>query len=224
MFPRLRRAFRAFWGDRPAPELDVVEAYARWAPTYPAHAHNALMRVEEAAVLELLPELAGRRVLDLGCGSGRYLAIARDRGAARAVGADLSPDMLRRARDISTSLARADMRATPFRPDSFDVVVCGLAIGHVQDLDAACRELGRLLAPGGIAVYSDFHPFARLAGERRSFRAVDRDLAVEHHLHLYADHQRACSAAGLEIQAVREPRGPNGLPAVLVIRARKLPA
>ena len=140
------------------------------------------------------------------------------------MGADLSPDMLRRARDISPSLARADIRATPFRANAFDLVVCGLAIGHVRDLDAACRELARLLAPGGIAVYSDLHPFARLTGERRGFRAGGRDLAVEHHLHLYADHQRACCAAGLEIQAVREPRGPNGLPAVLAIRAGKATA
>src|SRR4029077_2710912 len=118
------------------------------------------------------------------CGTGRYLALVRARGAAAAVGADLSADMLRRARALTPAPARGDLLAVPFRSAAFEIVVCGLAVGHVRDLGRALAEMSRLLVPGGTVVYSDFHPFTRLAGGRRTFRVDGREYAVEHHLHL----------------------------------------
>lgn len=186
------------------------------------------MRLEQQAVLELLPEVIGKRVLDLACGSGRYLKLLRERGAASVVGLDLSPEMLRRARTLIRHLVQADLRLLPFPPSTFHLIVCGLAVGHVQDLAGALAEMSRVLIPGGIALYSDFHPFGRLAGWKRTFRAAGgRAYAVQHHFHFYADHHAACCAAGLEIEAVREPlidvqHAWRGCPAVLVIRARKI--
>src|SRR6188472_4311668 len=98
---RTRRAARA---------LPVLEAYARWAPGYAAEAHNPLMELEQAALLPLLPPVAGLRVLDLACGSGRYVARLKDQGAARLVGADLSAAMLARAKAVSDALILADLR------------------------------------------------------------------------------------------------------------------
>src|SRR5579859_4018887 len=80
------------------PVLSPTEAYALWAPNYPAHAHNPVMQAEERAMLTLMPaDLHGQNVLDAGCGSGRYLLRALRRGAAHAIGVDLSDAMLRRA-------------------------------------------------------------------------------------------------------------------------------
>ena len=50
----------------------TLEAYERWAPVYPPVAHNPLMRAEQRSMLEVWPDVEGRRVLDLACGSGRY--------------------------------------------------------------------------------------------------------------------------------------------------------
>ncbi len=220
---------------RAAPTLAVVDAYARWAPGYAAEAHNPLMELEEAAVRPLLPPVAGRRVLDLACGSGRYLAHLTGHtrgepgagGAARLVGADLSAAMLARAKVVAPDLLRADLSRLPLASASFDLIVCGLAVGHVAALAPAVAEMARLLAPGGVLVYSDFHPFLALAGLQRTFTAADgRRYAVEHHLHLYSDHQAACAAVGLRIDVVREPviafdHPWRGRPAVLVLRASK---
>lgn len=228
----MMRWWRARRAARP---LTVEDAYARWAPGYAAEAHNPLMELEQAALLPLLPPVAGRRVLDLACGSGRYLArlAGHTRGepgagsAARLVGADLSAAMLARAAALPVSLLRADLRRLPLAASSFDLIVCGLAVGHVAALATAVAEMARVLAPGGTLVYSDFHPFATLAGLKRTFTGADgRSYAVEHYLHLYADHQAACQAAGLTIDAVREPTVEfahpwRGRPAVLVLRARK---
>lgn len=214
-------------GRAPAQALGVAAAYARWAPSYAAEAHNPLMALEQAAMQALLPLVAGRRVLDLACGSGRYLAHLRGHGAAQLMGLDLSAPMLARAKTVTLNLAQADLRALPLPSASADLIVCGLAVGHVADLPRALGEMARVLAPGGALVYSDFHPLLALAGLQRTFTAADgRTYAVEHHVHLYSDHHAACAAAGLALDAVREPlldvaHPWRGKPAVLVLRAVK---
>jgi len=202
-------------------ELQVREAYARWASSYPADAPSGYMAVEQQALLQLLPDVTGAMVIDLACGTGRYAKLARGRGAAAAIGLDLSQEMLRPARAVATAVARGDLTALPFRDGAAGAVICGLAVGHLPELAGAIAEIARVLKGGGVVIYSDFHPFAYHAGRRRTFAAGGRAFAVEHHVHLYAAHQAACRAAGLEIDAVLEPTGPDGVPAVLVIRARK---
>jgi malonyl-CoA O-methyltransferase len=145
------------------------------------------------------------------------------------IGLDLSAEMLARAGDAHASLAQADMMALPLAADSLDLVLCGLAVGHLPRLEAVMRELGRVLRPGGVLIYSDFHPFGHLAGWKRGFSANGREYTVRHHLHLYADHHAACRAAGLTIDAVCEPRAVDDkgerawgdIPVALVLRALK---
>lgn len=220
MFDRVSKVLRSMWVP-PAVELPVREAYARWAPSYAAEAHNSFTRAEQGALLDLLPDVAGAIVLDLACGTGRYSKLARARGAAAAIGLDLSPEMLRTGAGVATGVARGDLESLPFRTGAVGVVICGLAVGHVQRLEAAIGEMGRVLASQGTLLYSDFHPAAYRAGQRRTFSAGGARYAVEHHVHSFFAHQAACRAAGLEIDAVREAGGGNGVPAVLVIRARR---
>jgi malonyl-CoA O-methyltransferase len=124
-------------------------------------------------------------------------------------------------------VALADASALPFAGQRFDLVVAGLVVGHCPDLARVTAETARVLRPGGSFVYSDVHPAGTLAGWKRSFRdASGRTHAVRQHLYLYQDHQRACRAAGLSIEDVREPRATgtgrwDDWPAVLVVRARK---
>jgi malonyl-CoA O-methyltransferase len=220
MLRRLRKALRALI-TLPA-ELPVRDAYARWAAAYPPEPHNRFMEVEQAALLELLPDLRGARVLDLACGTGRYARIARERGASAAVGLDVSVEMLRRARGVTASVALADLAALPLRSGAFDVIVCGLAVGHLPQLGSAFLEMGRVLRRGGTLVYSDFHPLAHRLERRRTFEVDGRRFAVEHHAHPIATHHDVARAAGLEVETVHEAgKTDDGLPAVLVIRAHK---
>lgn len=201
MFTRLRRAFPA---SQPR-TLSSLDAYAQWATSYPPHAHNALMQAEEAAMKALLPPLAGQTVLDLACGTGRYGLMAQKQGAVAVIGLDNSPAMLK-ANDLAY-LALATSEAVPLPDESVDVVLCGLALGHLPRLDASLKEIGRVLKPGGCALISDFHPFIFLNGAKRTFTAPDGSLyAVEHYVHLYADYHRAAETAGLRVEALLEPR------------------
>src|SRR6188508_1666267 len=113
--------------------LDPQSAYQLWAGSYPPRPHNPLMEVEQETVLALLPDVRELTVLDAGCGSGRYLRVLGERGA-NAIGMDLSPAMLERARETTTRIARADLRALPFDAMSFDLVVCGLALGDLAEI------------------------------------------------------------------------------------------
>lgn len=180
-------------------------AYDLWASSYPPLPHNPLMAAEQAAVLALWPEVRGRRGLDLACGSGRYGVLMAQAGAAGVIGCDRSAGMLARA--PLAHRVRADMQRLPFAAGRFDLIVCGLAVGHAPRLAAWMAEAARVLAPGGVLVYSDFHPDAARAGMTRSFTdATGLRHELVHVRHEVEAHHRAGAQAGLVLQDQREVR------------------
>ena len=203
--PKLSRLIEKFRPSHTPRTLSSLDSYERWAATYPPRAHNALMQAEESAMTNLLPDLTGRVVLDLACGTGRYGLLAQQRGAQIVVGLDNSAAMLR-ANPLKR-IALSTSEAIPLTGESVDVVLCGLALGHLQQLEPSLLEISRVLKYGGFALVSDFHPFIFLNGQRRTFTAPDgQTYAVEHYPHLYSDYHNAASAAALHIEQVIEPR------------------
>ena len=196
------------------PILEPAEAYALWAPSYPAHAHNPVMQAEERAMLGLMPtELGELAMLDAGCGSGRYMLHALRRGAARVSGVDLSPAMLDRARtelggfqhDAKVELALGSLDALPVPDASVDLTVCSLVIGHLESLEPALAELRRVTRPGGTVLCSDVHPIGHALGWLRDFKSAGRHYAVRHTQYLYSHWHAACAALGLDVERVLEP-------------------
>ena len=193
--------------------LEPASAYALWAPAYPPHAHNPVMQAEERAMLALLPEsLQGQAILDVGCGSGRYLLHAGRRGAARLTGVDLSPQMLARARTaldtrggVRADLLLGSADALPVADACADLTVCGLVVGHLHDLRRCLSELHRATCAGGRVLCSDVHPIGHALGWTRDFKAGGRRYAARHTQHLYAHWHDACADVGLRIEQVREP-------------------
>ncbi len=179
------------------------------------------MDVEQAAVLELLPDVRSLTVLDAGCGTGRYARLCADRGA-NIVGLDRSVPMLWYARAIAPLVVCGGLCELPLRSASVDVAVCGLALGDLEDLAAAIGELARVVRPGGVVIYSVVHPDGALHGWSRSFEVGGRLCAVKTYWHTPEDHRQACGAAGLDIDGWREPslEEKPGMPVALVVRAR----
>ena len=96
-------------------------------------------------------DLRGRRVLDLGCGTGRLSAVLAEGGFARVWGVDTSPEMLAVAREklpAAVGLKEGRAELLPFRDAWFDRVVMWLVV-HLVDRPAAFQEVGRVLVPGG---------------------------------------------------------------------------
>lgn len=207
------------------PILEPNEAYALWAPQYPACAHNPVMQAEERAMLTLMPaELAGCRVLDAGCGSGRYMLHALRRGAARVIGVDLSPEMLDRARvelgarrpeaEVEVELLQGSLEALPLADAWADLTICGLVIGHLGSLERSLAELHRVTRPGGRVLCSDVHPIGHALGWLRDFKAGGERYAVRHTQHLFSHWHAACATLGLQIEQVLEPMlDPADIPA-----------
>jgi malonyl-CoA O-methyltransferase len=185
--------------------LSPRAAYEIWAASYPAVAHNPLMRIEQEIVEPLIAHLRAKRALDVGSGSGRYLPLLESTGASIVPGLDFSLAML--TRSAGRARVCGDACRLPFRRGSFDLVNASLMVGDVSDLAGWTREMARVLSAGGHLVYSDFHPSWAQRGWSRSFRAADGVLHdVSFHPHTLDDHLAAIEQARLRILAIREPR------------------
>jgi ubiquinone/menaquinone biosynthesis C-methylase UbiE len=199
-------------------------AYAQWAKRYPAEAHNEFMRLEQETMEVWLPDLSGKIVLDLGCGTGRWGKIAAKRGAARVISLDNSIHMLS-AGDLKLPV-QAELFAVPLQGSSVDVAICGLAIGHTPQLEQTLLEIERILKPSGTAFLSDVHPLQAWQGAQRTFEGDDgKTYAVEHHIHSYADYFNAAQAARLKITAIAEAAiNDDAPPVLLLIQIEKYPS
>lgn len=103
--------------------------------------------------------LRGARVLDAGCGTGRFAVELAEREIARVWGIDRSPEMLAvaRAKTRRAQFREGRLESLPFKSGWFDAAVAWLVV-HLVDRPAAFAELERVLAPGGRLVVVTFEP------------------------------------------------------------------
>ncbi len=216
IFHRLIKRFH----QRPLKRLTSRSAYKLWAQNYPPTPHNRLMEIEQEAMMSVMPTLSDKVVLDLACGTGRYALIAEQQLAQQVICIDDSFSMIHQVQSEFRLLG--SMNQIPLMDNSFDVILCGLAVGHSQDLTSIIYEISRLLVSGGQAVISDFHPEQYLNGARRTFMSDEGVYEVEHYAHVAETWEQACQQSGLLINAVVEPRiEGQSMPVVIVYRLVK---
>ncbi len=126
------------------------------------HESGLNMVVDQRAMRSLLPPLANRRVLDLGCGFGKMCRYAIEQGAASAVGVDISTRMLAKAREDTSdpriSYVQSALEDLSLAPARFDVVVSSLALHYVERFDSICANVKLWLVASGAFVFSVEHP------------------------------------------------------------------
>jgi len=199
--------------------------YDSFAEAYSAETETNLINGYYArpAILDLAGDVAGRRILDAGCGSGLVMEALRDRGAV-VTGFDKSAGMLEQARrrlggDADLQVAELGRRL-PFPDGTFDDVIASLVLHYLEDWGPALNELRRVLKPGGRLVMSVDHPLAVALRNREWGRQADyfatTSLTVEwtaggqsallrfwdRPLHAMSD---AFAAAGFRIAVISEP-------------------
>ena len=129
---------------------------------------------------KLLPEFAGKRVLDLGCGYGWHCAYAAQKGAVSVLGVDLSEKMLQTAREKNSGAViqyrRAAMEDLAFAPGSFNVVLSSLAFHYVRDFATLVEHIHEWLAPGGAFVFSVEHPVFTAYGSQDWYYGPDGEI------------------------------------------------
>lgn len=120
---------------------------------------------------KMLPDFAGKRVLDLGCGYGWHCAYAVESGADFALGIDLSENMIAVARQRNAS-AQTEYRCMAiedfdFPVDSFDVVISSLTFHYLESFGDVCALVRRTLVAGGTFVFSVEHPVFTAEGSEQ---------------------------------------------------------
>jgi ubiquinone/menaquinone biosynthesis C-methylase UbiE len=201
-----------------------VNDYDSFAEVYSAenevNLHNAYY--ERPAMLALAGNVAGRRILDAGCGSGPLSAALRDRGAMM-TGFDKSAGMLELARrrlGDDADLRIADLGSPlPFPDSAFDDVVASLVLHYLEDWTAPLAELRRVLKPGGRLIASVNHPIAGHPLVRpgadywATYQWTDEITTASGQSFVLANWHRplpamidAFTAAGFRIAAISEPR------------------
>lgn len=143
----------------------IIKAYEELADSYNAmidyKAHNAFY--DRPNTLGLMPEMNGQSVLDAACGPGKYAEILLSQGA-NLTGFDISPRMIELAKARNKGLGTFFIHdlSEPLdmlEYESFDVVLCALAMHYVQDWTLTIQEFSRVLKPKGQLIISIEHPF-----------------------------------------------------------------
>ena len=127
----------------------------------PRSLHGLSGAPEWASLRAMLPEIAGLRVLDLGCGMGWFSRWAHAQSALTITGIDVSEKMLARAKaesDASIKYLCGDLDSLTLVRGSFDLVYSSLTFHYLKNLDALLAEMAGALAAGGRLVFSAEHP------------------------------------------------------------------
>jgi malonyl-CoA O-methyltransferase len=160
---------------------EVRDGYDLWAAVYD-HDGNPLQALEGPAVRAAAGDVQGLKVLDLGCGTGRHALWLAEAGA-NVTGVDFSEGMLAEARRKPGAEAIRfvvhDLHVPlPFTAE-FDLIVSGLVLEHLRELDTFFAEARRVLKPGGRAVVSGMHPAMFLRGTQARFTDPDSGELVQ---------------------------------------------
>jgi len=204
---------------------------------------NPMLSLEERFLDRLLPQVEGLDVLDLGCGTGRWMAKLAAKEPRSLVGVDFSAEMLMQARrklGSAANLVLADCSNIPLPRYSADLILCSFLMSYLQDSSVFAQQIRRLLRPGGSIFLTDLHPATIGAlGWRRGFRVNGSFVDIATTLRPVQDVVRSFETLGLQAQALLEPRfgdaecelfkragkadaflASSGLPAIYILQLR----
>jgi len=213
-------------------DRDLWETHAGWWQG--AFTDGADAEYTEQILPMAAEHLAGAAdVLDVGTGEGQLARLAAAAGAARVVGVDPSRGQLREAtsRGGGPRYLRAEATGLPFPDAAFDAAVACLVFEHIDGMEGAIGEVGRVLRPGGRFLFFLNHPLLQVPGsgwiddhileeqywrigpylvEDKSLEEVDKDVFLPFIHRPLSRYVNAMAGAGLSIIRMEEPAPPPG--------------
>jgi len=198
----------------------TATAYTVWAQHYDC-VPNPTRDADHAAMLRLLPRMAGCDLLEFGCGTGKntvgFASVARS-----VWGLDASEAMLsmarRRTLPAHVHLTHVAVGAPwPTMSASMDVVTVSLVLEHIESLPQVFAEAARVLRPKGWLWISELHPIRQWQGSRAHFiDSTGRRHEPDCYQHGFSDYVDAARPWGFHLQEVEEP-GDAERPRLLVM-------
>lgn len=211
-----------------SPEVVPTDfGYDRWAEVYD-NEDNPLVLLEEKYIPQLIGNVAGLAIADIGCGTGRHATPLAAAGA-KVTALDFSEGMLERARAKPGSAAirfiTHDLaKPFPLETGSFDRVLCCLVLDHIADLKSFFGELRRICKADGFVVISVMHPAMMLRGVQARFiePASGQRIYPQSQPNQISDYVMAAVHAGLRFEHVSEHSVDSNLAAMSPRAARHL--
>jgi len=190
----------------PAPvSEDLPTAYERWRASRLGRITDAL---EDTLVFELAGSLPGRRVLDVGCGDGRF-ALALAQAGAQVSAVDADPQMVEAARrrfheaGCAGDILLADASALPFADGRFDLVTAITVLCFLTEPAPALAEIARVLRPGGRLVLGELARASLWALWRRLKGRLGDPIWRAARFRSARELRALAQGAGLEVDTVR---------------------
>lgn len=153
--------------------------------------------VEKPTMFSLLPNLQGKKVLDLGCGVGDHLQMYLAQGAKQVVGLDLSAAMLKQAQ---TNFAKSGWNPTAYRfyqrpmqelnqieETNFDLITSSFAFHYIENFTDLLVKIRQKLTPNGTLIFSQEHPIVTCYQEGDRWETDSQKQQVAYRLNYYRD-------------------------------------
>ena len=208
---------------------EVASAYDRWAETYDTDL-NRTRELAATALRESELGLAGRDVVEIGCGTGRNTEWLAER-AASVLAVDFSEGMLRQAsarvRSRNVRFIQHDIRNVwPVADASADVVIAMLVLEHIERVEPIFAEAARVLRAGGELFACELHPVRQMYGKQARFtnRETGECERITAFLHDVSEYVNAALRSGFGLMNLGERRDHDSqrsdLPRLLSLRLR----
>lgn len=189
--------------------LRIKIAYDEWAEVY-YYNENPTRDLNYKAIRKAPLELADKRVLEIGCGTGLNTVYLTQQ-ARKVVGVDISEAMLIKARqrvkDKNVEFIKADItKDWQFREKSFDIIVANLLLEHIEDLNHVFSEVFNALWRKGKFYIAELHPYKQLQESQAKFfnPQTGKEVLVDALTHTVSEYVNKGIKTGFSLQKMRE--------------------
>lgn len=208
--------------------MNTRQAYDLWSNQYDSNI-NKTRDLEKIALRATLADLQFKKVLEIGCGTGKNTEWLVTR-SQKVTAVDLSDEMLYKARKKISSptvqFQQADItKEWAFGKEVYDLVSFSLVLEHIEDLDPVLAEASASLKSGGYVYIGELHPFKQYSGSKARFDTEEGRHIVECFNHHISDFIKAGKTHGLMLLDVNEyfdNDDRTAIPRILTLLFRKL--
>jgi len=130
-------------------ENKIIQRFDEFSHIFPEEIDASDFRVKK--ILKFLGEPSDKKILDVGCGKGRFCRKIKDFGFINIIGAEPSKELIEVAKGNNKDIkfVQASVTNLPFGDNEFDALICIEVLEHVPDTEKAIQEMARVLKPGG---------------------------------------------------------------------------
>lgn len=208
--------------------MSIQQAYNQWAAQYDTN-ENKTRDLEKKVLRETLGKMDFRKVLEIGCGTGKNTEWLIEKADA-ITSVDFSAEMLAKAKakihSYKVKFKQADITRTwDFGEGDYDLVSFSLVLEHISDLDFIFSQTAAALKRGGHAYVAELHPFKQYSGSKARFDIGEGEQqVVECYTHHVSEFTQAAKKHGLGVVDIGEyfdDGDANNLPRILCLVLKK---